>query len=195
MIIILEGLEGVGKTALANALSESTGHPIYRAFRSNPSERFGEGNRLEATLRSYGVPVNSYIEDLFVADLLTTIGGDVILDRSMPTGIAYGLKNGLFDYKKAWDVYAYWLWRMGARSDVLYVHMEADAQARSERIAPGRINYGESERAVLEANLSICFQKADGIFKTLLVDTTEQSKAETKAQVFQKIREITSGKF
>lgn len=171
MIVILEGLEGVGKTEAAQHISRTLGLPIYRAFRSNPYERFGEGNHIEAMLRKLGVPINTHVEDLYVADLLTTIGGDVILDRSMPSGYAYALWDALLDESEAKKALDYWLWRMSARSDVHYIDMVCDPDIASIR-APGRTHY-LYKRTELRRRLDECYNAAQQRFHAVRIDTSD----------------------
>lgn len=91
-VIILEGLNGLGKTTYAKQLSEKLGLPIYRAFRDNMSEHWGDRSERERMLKdSWGVPLNTHVDDLYAADIVARLRAGVIFDRSMPSAIAYGL--------------------------------------------------------------------------------------------------------
>lgn len=91
MIIVLEGLNGVGKSARARQLSELTGVPVVRPFRRSPDQHLGrEDGGLLKRLRALGIPANTYVEDMFMADMLVQTGASAILDRSMISGVAYG---------------------------------------------------------------------------------------------------------
>lgn len=94
--IIVEGPSGSGKSTVLRCFNEMLGWPVYRAFRSN-SNQHTPGEH-EPSLKRLGVPVNTWMEDLFVADVLQTTKSHVLLDRSMPSALAYeclGMGTGL----------------------------------------------------------------------------------------------------
>lgn len=94
MIVVLEGPEGTGKTTLSEALCARWDFVSYRTMA-------WKGGRLRpdeiARWRELGVPVNTYVDDVYAADLLASLDHQValawefrlILDRSMPSGVAY----------------------------------------------------------------------------------------------------------
>jgi len=93
MIVIAEGINGSGKTSLCEQLERRTRWPVFRSFR-----RAGRNfNEIVEGMRQIGIPVNSYIEDVLVAEVLGQVGRNVILDRSLPSAIAYGSLYGEFD--------------------------------------------------------------------------------------------------
>jgi hypothetical protein len=93
VIVILEGLNGTGKSATAAPLAEAFGASILRPFRGRDATvHLGceDGGRVEQ-LRSLGVPANTFVDDIYTADFLASTGVDAVLDRSMGSAIAYGL--------------------------------------------------------------------------------------------------------
>lgn len=86
MKVVLDGGCGVGKTSLARAISEVTGAPVYRPFRGAADHI---SPRMVSAMQQLGLSVNGWEEDLYVADLLANVPCSVILDRSMPSAIAY----------------------------------------------------------------------------------------------------------
>lgn len=140
MIIILEGTNGVGKSAVAQCLLErNVGAVIWRPFRRDAGQHFGQGKtpgRMER-LRECGVPVNTYVDDIYVADALATLNPKhmVILDRSMPSAIAYGAERGEFDELGQENLD--WVWKSWERyfrlGSVLWVHLSAPYDVAKKR--------------------------------------------------------------
>src|SRR6266699_6927900 len=87
MRVIIEGGCGRGKTTLAKELSRITAVPLYRPFRGT-SEHITPV-MMERYRQDLGLNINGWEEDLYVADMLATVSASVILDRSMPSAIAY----------------------------------------------------------------------------------------------------------
>lgn len=101
MIIILEGSNGVGKSTYAKELASVLGIPIFRPFRHGNTDLHRKNVNEEAPeerLAKFGVEVNTHIEDFFAADFLAATGAKVVLDRSLPSALAYGqLGSGRWD--------------------------------------------------------------------------------------------------
>lgn len=94
MIIVLEGVRGTGKTEAAKRLSERYNAPIVRPFRPTLAHHHSGDSTVEQELKALGVPVNTYVEDMYVADILSTIiqhtpSAHFVLDRSMGSAIAH----------------------------------------------------------------------------------------------------------
>jgi len=89
VIIILEGLNGVGKTTVGMGLSEFSGIPFHRPFRLAGVKNgfYPDAKRM----RELGVPINCYHEEVYISDFLRSTKCPVILDRSLPSSIVYGL--------------------------------------------------------------------------------------------------------
>lgn len=98
-VLILEGVNGVGKSTYAKALNERLGLPIVRAFRhSETNKHWGADTAAQQEiLKAARVPFNTHVEDIFVADCLVGLKASGILDRSVPTAIAYGMVYGNMD--------------------------------------------------------------------------------------------------
>ena len=91
MIIILEGVNGVGKTTYANILAKNLELTVYCPFRSgDPNIHRGGRSNFKKNLEEFHVPYKTHVDDLYVADFLGSTRTSVILDRSMSSAIAYG---------------------------------------------------------------------------------------------------------
>lgn len=88
MIIILEGLNGVGKTTVGLELSKHLDIPFHRPFRLEGVKNGFYPDM--GKMRSLGVPANCYHEEIYISDFLRGVKCDVVLDRSMPSAIVYG---------------------------------------------------------------------------------------------------------
>lgn len=99
MIIILEGCNGVGKSEYARRLSDELKVPICRPFRNDNTDLHWDlqDTELQEWLKDAKVPVNTHVDDLYVVDFLNNFGVGAILDRSMPSAIAYGRVLNLLD--------------------------------------------------------------------------------------------------
>jgi energy-coupling factor transporter ATP-binding protein EcfA2 len=87
VIVVLCGPAGSGKSTLSRLLAGSLRAPIYRPFRA--AEDGHTPGLSEPELARLGVPVNSWQEDIYTADVLAVLKPHVILDRSMPSALAY----------------------------------------------------------------------------------------------------------
>ncbi len=141
MIYILEGLNGVGKSACAKYLSKHMGLPIVRPFRGADSDtHLGHEDDHEddhyvlSRLRDHGVPVNTFVDDIYTADFLVSTGIHAVLDRSIASAIAYGLVNKEIEsVHEANQLLELWQSIIIKRVDVLYVNMTARRNVRKAR--------------------------------------------------------------
>lgn len=186
MIVILDGLEGTGKSTAAKIMSEAWGLPVYRAFRTNSSEHWAGDTQLEQLLRDLRVPVNTYVEDLYVADLLATIGGDVILDRSMPSAVAYGTLHNDWSDAEAERGFEYWVQCLAQRDDVYYIYMICHDWVASTR-SSGRRARKVSEHMHLDAKFTWCWREMCARFSAHSVDTSTYGVDGMMAEIADKI--------
>jgi hypothetical protein len=97
-ILILEGLNGVGKTTLSRTLQEDHGFLRIRAF---------EGESLRAVAARSGILANTYIDDMYVANFLTQLkltypDAKVVLDRSYLSAFVYSAQSTMESPVAAW---------------------------------------------------------------------------------------------
>lgn len=85
MIIIIEGIDRVGKTTLANKLSELFGIPIFKQARLGGNNQLGN-NSHEYSVLNYGRAIG--LVDFWNSDAFT---GNVIVDRFHWTESVYSL--------------------------------------------------------------------------------------------------------
>lgn len=174
MIIVLEGVNGVGKSTLAAGLAKELGGRIVRPFRHGAEHM--DADERAADLKALGIPVNTYVEDMFVADFLrqTQAGAEapVILDRSLPSAVAYGPLDGVVGGTVASPTRTDRLLRewIGALSelDVRYIWVRASndvVRRRSERC------HSAAQQRTLENKFALIFQKVP--FKKMCLDTSE----------------------
>lgn len=151
-VVILEGLNGVGKSTYAKLLSEKFKVPIVRPFRHSKTDihwGHGEGAKLQAALERFGVPVNTHVDDLYVADFLSLYEVGAILDRGVPSGIIYPLMRGertpWADGDFVGNLVMFWLHQLSRLRNKVYVWLHAPydtAQQRcGERWCPERSEY------------------------------------------------------
>jgi predicted ATPase len=143
-IVVLEGVNGVGKTSYATAL-EAIGYAVLRPFRPNSGFHFDGNSRHERELKALGVPVNTCVDDLYVADILGKLGRqptaygpqalNVVLDRSMPSAIAY--ESGPLATPRTMELMQRW---KASFSDakVVYVNLVAPWEVCKFRLDPSR---------------------------------------------------------
>lgn len=112
VIIIIEGIDGSGKTTLAEGLSKYYSIPIYKSFGVN-REYFPEGN-------SYGIEDawKKGIVDFSVADFIRQVLVNVILDRSILSCYSYGRDNDRYLVDRWWEAMP--------KEEVLIIFLYAD---------------------------------------------------------------------
>ena len=127
MIIILEGAHGSGKTTLAVRLGMVTRWPVYRPFRAVGIHSDSERESAAAFLS-----LNTWREELFEADLLSVLWprGGIILDRSMPSGLAYDSKLSPHDRLA---ILRLWASRMKAARNAVIILVETAAETAKQR--------------------------------------------------------------
>lgn len=133
-MIVFEGTNGVGKTAYAKMLSTMLKAPIYRAFRRPGAEHHTDD---VPRMEELGLPVNTYVEDFYMADFARIIDHEVILDRSLPSAIAYDIVEVQGTLPCHWvDLVSEWDRLLTfARRPVLVVHLVAPYHIAKERMS------------------------------------------------------------
>lgn len=163
-IIVLEGVNGLGKTTYAQRLSERLGVPVYRAFRDKISEHWGDRSERELMLREqFGVPLNTHVDDLYAADIVSRLGAGVIFDRSLPSALAYGkLQGDAFVEKSGGKMLEFWeAILVSSALPVRYVWLRGEYELAKERCA-GRASswpLTKAKYAVLEKVFEKVFAK------------------------------------
>jgi thymidylate kinase len=159
-IYVLEGLNGVGKSALSKVVSERLGVPILRAFRNgNTDVHLGrDGDRRQDRLRAMGVPANTFVDEIYMADFLAATKIGAVLDRSIGSAIAFGLAYGdMKNIAHAKTVAAEWC-NIMSRLPVVYVHLTATETVRRER-SKGRWRPGTVMEKKLEESFGWVYQE------------------------------------
>lgn len=146
MFVVIEGVNGVGKTTLSKGLKESLGLRELRPFRKFRDGHWGNNSRGSEVLEQLRVPFNSAIEDLFMADFVAELTDVPVLehfitDRSLPSGLAYDGEAFMPKYAADQRRLAYDVWlKLLEGVDVRYIWMTADPEIAQARTAPERRN-------------------------------------------------------
>lgn len=179
MIVVLEGLNGVGKSACAKLLQDQLHAPIVRAFRGGgESTHLGrEDSNLQSKFRAIGIPANTFVDDIYTADLLAQIGVNAIMDRSMGSAIAYGMLYGdISSPRRAKQLLSVWERLIsGAPGSVLYVYMKARPEVRKQR-CKARWQPTKDQTGKLEKWFNLVFRSID--IDKIVVDTSDSPSPE-----------------
>jgi len=181
MLIILDGTNGTGKSTHACRIVEllnKGGHHNYRvlrALRNNPALHLGreDGGRVKR-LRELGVPVNTFVDDIYMADFLAATGVRAVLDRSIGSAIAYGL---LYKDITGWDaaqqLLSCWQEIIAKYPDpVVYIWMKAAPSTRDSRCrAASRWHPTREQDKLLDRAFNLVFQSL--AIKKHIVDTSD----------------------
>lgn len=173
-VIILEGVNGTGKSLYAKKLAGGLNAAIVRPFRQGDNHHFTGDTPMERDLKALGVPYNTHVDEMYVADLLGKLGRagqrfSVVLDRSIGSAIAHG-DRPLSDAGKLVDV---WARLLGPEAQVVYVWLKAPWHvAHARLVASGRGEHGDDERR--HARLHGLFQLAYDLvpYPKLVIDTS-----------------------
>lgn len=119
MLIVFEGVDGAGKTTLAQALSKRTATPYYNSFAGDNS-----WGRLPG--------INDYAEDLVVADFSRQTRSHVISDRGFASALIYRRFAGRPSQLTQGDWDHFWL--ETCPKDTFYIWLRRDLKkCRLER--------------------------------------------------------------
>ena len=144
MLIILEGANGVGKSTYAKILTNELNIPVFRPFYMGNKIHLTNVNsqkqEQQKKLLRFGVELNIHIEDLFAADFFAMTQASAILDRSLPSSIAYGqIGSGKWDviYKNksaCQELLELWEGMIAkAHQPILYVWLNCEHEIATKR--------------------------------------------------------------
>jgi thymidylate kinase len=172
MLIMLDGVNGVGKSSYAYAIKKSFGINVCRAFRSSDKAlHWGStGKELQEKLASLKVPINTHVDDLFMADFMLTFQVDAVLDRTLASAIAYGRAYSKMDgwYKKkgnARQLLDFWTSLiMKCKHPLMYVWLDVEYDVAKERCSdrawfPKSVEYKKLRKEYNSIFNRISFQK------------------------------------
>lgn len=188
MIIVLEGVNGVGKTSAAITLADAIGATAIRPFRPHVGHHWTEpSDALGDRLRSIGVPVNTHVDDLYAGDLLAKIVDQfhkphymkVVLDRSMLSAMAY-------DNTTPSEAYRVWQEQMAVlnvETGVRLVWLHAPFEVARKRVAKSRAFFPtESDYNYLHGRFQGLFEGYEASHK-IDIDTSEIPTAEVVKRI------------
>lgn len=118
-MIILEGLDGTGKTTLANSISKIKDWPIVNLF---------DGEDY-SVLRNMDIPVEDYHEDIYFHESWLQLGRpSCILDRSIISGYTYNASI------KSLRALEYWIGKsIKYKNEILIFHLKAENETVYKR--------------------------------------------------------------
>ena len=155
MIVVLEGQEGAGKSTVAEALSVRTGWPVLKMstyWGEQFVHRMGGHEGKIQLLKDLGIPINTVIEDIFASVVLAELGIDAILDRSVPSGLAYGLEYDEVTKDQVLPLWRIWAENLQQAANIgtggttpLYVHFEVPYDVARERCTHENFKYTKRE--------------------------------------------------
>ena len=158
MIIVLEGVNGTGKSTYAKKISGGLNAVVIRPFRQGDGHHFTGNTPIERDLKALGVPYNTHVDEMYVADIIGRLarGGQrfsVVLDRSIGSAIAHH-DRPLSDSGKLVDV---WYRLMGQDAPVLYVWLTAPWHVAQARLA--------AEQRAFAGDAEARHNKLQGLFR------------------------------
>lgn len=141
MLIMLDGVNGVGKSTYAYKIKESFGINVCRVFRSGDKKLHwgSSGKELQQELADLKVPINTHVDDLFMADFMLSFQVDAVLDRTLASAIAYGRAYNKLDgwYREkgnARRLLDFWMTLIEkCKPPMLYVWLDAEYDVAKER--------------------------------------------------------------
>ena len=184
MLVILEGVNGTGKSTVARRLVRDFGYTRFKPFR--PPGDSGhwtdeEGADLRAHLDDLQVPANGHVEDIFSADFLRQFPAlSVVLDRSLPSAFAYDSVPRSVDWGTLLDTWTSLLESLKP----IYIHMTAEHMVIRHRTgdrAPLLSRYTAMEE-------QFAWAMARMPWPTHTIDTTSLTSADTWQRVRKTMR-------
>jgi thymidylate kinase len=171
MILMLDGTNGSGKTTYAYKLSEELDVNVCRVFRSSNKElHWGSSEgELRKELDALRIPINTHVDDIFMADFIQSFQVEAILDRTIISAIAYGRVYGHLDgwYKEKGNVrrlLEFWMGIIGGgKLPIIYVWLDATYEVAKKRCegrwCPNRVEYERLRKEYERAFQRIRFRK------------------------------------
>jgi hypothetical protein len=154
---IVEGACGVGKSTLARALANEVGAPVYRPFRGTNDHI---PDFVVRQMQDLGISVNGWEEDLYTADLMANVPFPVVIDRSMPSAMAWdAVRSEPLEPRNRRAILRLWAERIVAARAIL-VLVACDAQTRLKR-CPDR--GGDWEVEGIRAAIREAWNEAPGL--------------------------------
>lgn len=90
MIVVVEGIDRVGKTTLCNKLSKTFGYKVFKH----------DGSEFDYSLMDNTNETDKMYQ---LIELMKLTGGDIIFDRFHLSEFAYGVVNRFYDVNKAYE--------------------------------------------------------------------------------------------
>ncbi len=171
MIIMLDGVNGSGKTTYAYHLKLLLGVKVCRVFRSDDKNLHwgSSGEKFRKELEKIKVPINTHIDDIFMADFMRSFQVDAILDRTIISAIVYGrtylhLEGWYKGEGNSKRLLEFWTYLIGCcKLPIVYVWLDVDydvAKGRTEgRWRPNKSEYQKLRREYERAFQRIRFRK------------------------------------
>jgi thymidylate kinase len=168
-LIIIEGLDGTGKTSLVQRLRDEYGYKIAFKTRNQDTEKLQELN----------INVNSYHEDVHFLNQWSSIGFNAICDRSFISAVVYGDIN-----EKTAKIFDYCLEKIEKnKNDVFFVYLKAKDEIIIERDESWK---GKQQLLQVKRYLfDNIFNKRLGDFNLLVAYTNDKSKNEVASEVIE----------
>lgn len=166
-LILIEGVDGTGKSTLAGQLSSAIEVPVINIFDGEDKD----------FLELIGVEVESYHEDIYFLDSWFRLGKpSCVLDRGILSGLAYS--NDKPEEMRAWTALGYWLGRMKeCQEDVRFLFLDANNETVTNR--DNEWEGREGELGVLRDKFKNHHNLLNGYgFETAWIDTSDKKSEE-----------------
>lgn len=166
-LIIIEGLDGTGKTSLANRLKDELGYGIA----------FGTSRKNTEKLKQINININDYHEDVHFINQWSSIGFNAICDRSFISAVVYGDIN-----EKTSMIFNYCLEQIEKqKDDVYFILLKAKNGTIVKRDSEWKDRENELEtKRYLYENI---FENRLKNFKTLVIHTDNKTNNKVYKEV------------
>lgn len=171
-LIVIEGLDGTGKTSLAERLRKEFGYEIA----------FSTSRKNTKKLKNLDIHVNDYHEDVHFINQWSNIGFNAICDRSFISGVVYDEQT-----KKSTEVFNYCMEQIRKRKDEIYFVL---LKAKDETVIDRDDNW-KGKKSKLQYHRYLfdnIFRHRLKDFKTLIVKTDGKTVDKVNDEVVQWLR-------